>query len=86
MTPGPDQWVKDPALLWLWCRLAATAPIQSLAWEPPYVTGMALKSKKKKKKKEERKKKEKQIKLWRACKLRVYRGLEQFPAAKLATN
>ena len=25
--PGPAQWVKDPALLWLWCRLAATALI-----------------------------------------------------------
>ena len=32
----------DPALLWLWCRLAATAPIQPLAWEPPYASGMAL--------------------------------------------
>ena len=25
--PGLAQWVKDPALLWLWCRLAATALI-----------------------------------------------------------
>ena len=33
---------------------AAVAPIQPLAWEPPYATGIALKSKKKKKK--ERKK------------------------------
>ena len=24
------------ALLWLWCRQAATAPISPLAWEPPY--------------------------------------------------
>ena len=24
---------SDPALLWLWHRLAATAPIQPLAWE-----------------------------------------------------
>ena len=38
----------DPALLWLWCRMAATAPIQPLAWEPPYAMGVALKSKKKK--------------------------------------
>ena len=28
---GLAQWVEDPALLWLWCRLAATAPIQPLA-------------------------------------------------------
>ena len=44
--PGLTQWVKDPALLWLWCRLAAAAPIGPLAWEPPYAEGMALKSKK----------------------------------------
>ena len=31
------------ALLWLWCRPAATAPIRPLAWEPPYATGAALK-------------------------------------------
>ena len=37
---------SDPMLLWLWCRLAAAAPIRSLAWEPPYATGAALKSKK----------------------------------------
>jgi len=32
---------SDPALLWLWHRLAGTAPIQPLAWEPPYATGVA---------------------------------------------
>ena len=41
----------DPALLWLWCRPAATALIVPLAWEPPYATGAALKRQKKKKKK-----------------------------------
>ena len=35
---------SDPALLWLWCRPAATAPIQLLAWEIPYAVGAALKS------------------------------------------
>ena len=43
----------DPTLLWLWPRLVATAPIQPLAWEPPYVVGvaqeMAERQKKKKK-------------------------------------
>ena len=29
--PGLAPWVKDWALLWLWCRLAATAPIRPLA-------------------------------------------------------
>ena len=44
---------SDPALLWLWCRPAAAAPIPPLAWELPYAAGAALKSKKKKKKKKE---------------------------------
>ena len=40
---------SDLALLWLWCRPVATALIRPLAWEPPYATIAALKSKKKKK-------------------------------------
>ena len=63
--PGLPQWVKrsgiasscsvgcrggsDLALLWLWCRLAAAAPIQPLAQELPYVVHAPLKRKKKKK-------------------------------------
>ena len=35
------QWVKDPALLWLWRRPGATVPIRPLAWEPPYAAGAA---------------------------------------------
>ena len=44
---------SDPALLWLWGRLAAVALFQPLAlirplaWEPPNATGVALKSQKK---------------------------------------
>ena len=38
---------SDLALLWLWCRLAATAPIGPLAWKPAYAAGVALKRKKK---------------------------------------
>ena len=61
MIPVLAQWVKDLvlpmscdvalrhgldlALLWLWHRLAVTAPIQPLAWEPPYAVGAALKKK-----------------------------------------
>jgi len=45
---------SDPALLWLWRRPVATAPIQPLAWEPPYAAGgaqeIAKRQKKKKKK------------------------------------
>ena len=39
---------SDLVLLWLWCWLAATAPIQPLAWELLYATCVALKKKKKK--------------------------------------
>ena len=62
--PGLVQWIKtasiavscgvgrrcglDLALLWLWYRLAAAAPIRPLAGESPYVAGMAIKEKKKK--------------------------------------
>ena len=63
--------VLDPALLWLWCRLAAVAPIGPLAWEHPYAAGMALKTERKKKvlhyckietqKKEKRKRKKKGV-------------------------
>ena len=64
---GLAQWVKDLALLscdvscrhgldlvllWLWCRLLAAAPIQPLAWELLYATGVAPRKKKKKKMKE----------------------------------
>ena len=41
---------SDPALLWLWRRLAAVAPIRPLAWELPYASGVALKSKQVRKK------------------------------------
>ena len=46
LIPGLTQWVNDPALLWLWCRQAAIALNQPLAWEPPYAAGAALKRKK----------------------------------------
>ena len=65
LIPGLTQWVKypgcrepgighrrssDPALLWLWCRPAAAAPIRPLAWELLYAARTALKKAKKKKK------------------------------------
>ena len=34
---------SDLALLWLWNGSVATALIQTLAWEPPYAAGVALK-------------------------------------------
>ena len=37
------------ALLWLWRRLAATAPIRPLTWKLTYASGSALKRQKKKK-------------------------------------
>jgi len=43
---------SDPELLWLWRRPAATAPIQPLAWQPPYAAGTALKKAKQNKTKQ----------------------------------
>ena len=40
---------SDLALLWLWYRPTAIAPIRPLAWEPPYAVGVALKGTKEKK-------------------------------------
>ena len=37
-------------MLWLWRRLATVALISSLAWEPPYAKGVALKRQKQNKK------------------------------------
>ena len=42
---------SDPALLWLWCRPAATSQIKPLAWEPPYAVGAAPKKTERKKEK-----------------------------------
>ena len=44
------------ALLWLWHRAEVAAPIQPLAWEPPYAKSASLKSQKKKKKKRKKQK------------------------------
>ena len=44
--PGLDQWVKDLALPWLWCRLAVEDLIWPLPWELPYPTAMALRKQK----------------------------------------
>ena len=43
---------SDPALLWLWCRPVASAPIQPLAWEPSHAVAAAQEIAKKTKKKE----------------------------------
>ena len=39
--------LRIPCCCELWCRPAAIAPIRPLAWELPYASGAALKSKKK---------------------------------------
>ena len=54
---------SDLALLLLWCRPMATAPIRPLAWQPLYAMRAALKRQKKKKKKEKKRKNPKQTKL-----------------------
>ena len=54
LIPDLAQRVKDLVLLWLWCRLAAAALIQHLAWEPPYAAGVPLKKKERKKERRKR--------------------------------
>ena len=60
-------------LLYLWCRPEAVALTQSLAWELPYATGVALKSKKKKKKEEE------------VCPPWMLRETQKFPTKEMGT-
>ena len=50
---------SDPALLWLWCRPAATALIGPLAWEAPYAAGAAQEMAKGQKKKQKQNQKQK---------------------------
>ena len=45
---------SDMALLWLWQRLAATALIRPLAWEPLYATEAVLEKAKRQKKKKKK--------------------------------
>ena len=42
---------QDSESLWLWHRPVASAPIRSLAWEPPYAVGAAQEMAKRQKKK-----------------------------------
>ena len=49
----PLAWLSGLRICELWHRLAVAAPIEPLAWEPPYAAvGAALKRQKKKKKKQ----------------------------------
>ena len=41
---------SDLVLLWLWCRPAAIALIQPLAWKPPYTADVVLEKTKQKNK------------------------------------
>ena len=43
-----QMWLRS-CVVWLWCRPAAVALIQRLAWEPPCAMGAALKRKEEKK-------------------------------------
>ena len=55
---------SDLALLRLWRRPAATAPSGSLAWEPPYTAGAALKRQKQNKNKNKTSKKQRWEHQW----------------------
>ena len=85
MIPGLAQWIKDPALLWLWCRPAAAAPIRPLAWELPYAMGVALKKKKKEGK--ERKKKQLFFFSWKlGCKKKKKKNCVENPEGEVESR
>ena len=82
------------ALLWLWRRPKATALIRSLAWEPPYATGVALEKPKSQKAKKKKKKKERKedkfctspcVCLWKFTSevFKVFQGSRQFSLLSL---
>ena len=71
----------DLALLLLWHRPVATAPIWLLAWEHPYTADVALKDKKKKKKRE--KEIQQEMSIWLGAGLLIkYRWLLTHPKAQ----
>ena len=78
----------DPPLLWLWRRLAATAPIGPLAWEPLYATGAALEKAKrqKKKKRKEKKRKETIMEKHMKQKMSIYVKLNCYAAHQQLTQ
>ena len=49
---------SDPALLWLWHRAAAVAPIRPLAWDSPYAVEEVALEKAKRQKKQKQKQKQ----------------------------
>ena len=65
---------SDPALLWLWCRPLATAPIRPLSWEPPYAAGSGPRKSKKKKQNNNNQKNHKRE--WRGLQSRGRSGQE----------
>ena len=68
MTYGVDhRHGSDPELLWLWSRLAATAPIGPLAWEPPYASGAALEKTKRQKTKQNKAKTKQKTNKQKTC-------------------
>ena len=73
---------SDPALLWLWCRPEATAPIRPLAWEPPYAAGAAQRNSKKTKKKKKKEKAQGEFLLWLSG-LRIRLGSSHCGAAEM---
>ena len=55
---------SDSALLWLWCRPVATAPIGPLAWESPFAMEAAQEIAKRQKKKTKQKNSRLEQTLW----------------------
>ena len=84
----PELWCRsqmllDPALQWLWCRQAAVAPVQPLAWKLPCARDVALKKGKTNKQKKAKRKKEKENTVLRG---KILLGRETGPNKSVKTK
>ena len=79
---------SDPALLWLWRRLVATAPTGPQAWDPPCAAGVALKRKKENDRWHERlrNKRQRMIAYWMERLVVIWDGLGTHNGGKIWDN
>ena len=80
---------SDRALLWLWCRPAAAAPIRLLAWELPYAAAIcrsyaAIKREEEKREREKIKNSFMEFPSWHSRQKRIHLGTMRLQVRSLA--
>ena len=73
---------SDPLRLWLWCRLAAVAPIRPLAWEPPYAAGEAQEMAKRQRQKQNKTKNKQKTPILKSSGKLIYRSENGYTASE----